>query len=811
LLARALLFLVVAATGFCVANLSFAQETSRPFSKIVTEWNRTLDNARRYVDDPVHFEERNREFRSHLAGVRGVAQAAADVATAEVAQLRKLVDALGPLPKDGALSEKPEIARQRAKYEEDIAFYRARVAQAEVALARVKSLSAAISELSRAELLTELFRVNPLPFAPETVSRAIPDLYRVAKSVLRTPVIWWAGLSEDMRSSMIFLRLPLFLFVAFLVGWGVRYLAVKYLGRDTSIEEPTYARRLLGAIAEGVSRGIFPALILTTVLLRITSDDAVITGPFATVLAALCQALILFILAWALPRAALAPDFPSWRLTVLTPEGARTLSQRITILAAIVSTNAFFDGAMTALATGQQLAQEAEALYRFSFHTVIAAGLLAMLQPRLWRVDKEAARKRGEEDEVSSDIPTARSRFWLAIHGLFTLLAISAFAASAIGYGQLGAYLIHSLILTGLIGGGLYLARGLFRETIAVVLRSALISRKLAIQHSSRRVAKFWLRALLDIMIAIAAVFLIAPAWGVPAADLSLGARELLQGFTVGNVTISLLDFAIAVLIFIVVVVLTRAGQRGLADRILPETQIDVGLQHSLSAGFGYIGVVIAAMLAVSAIGLDLTNIALIAGALSVGIGFGLQNIVNNFVSGLTLLVERPIKVGDWVVVGDQEGIVKRIQVRATEIETFQRTSVIVPNSAFLQEPVINRTHKDSFGRIEVPVGVAYGSDTAKVERILLGAAKENPKVAAWPEPFVLFQDFGASSLDFELRCYCPNVFDTFRAGSELRFAIDRVFRKEGIEIPFPQRDVHLKDIDRLENILKPNKDPGSI
>ncbi len=806
---RVFLRISIIALLLSAAGASVAQETSRPFSKIVTEWNRTLDNAQQYVNDPVHFEGRNREYRRLLGDVRVAAQAAAEVATAEIAEQQRLLDALGPAPKEGAAAEKPEIAEQRQKYEEDIAFYRARVAQAEVALAKIEFLSASISELSRAELLMELLKENPLPFAPSTVSRAVPDLYRVANELARTPVKWWEGLSAEMRSSMIFLRLPMFLFVAFLVGWAIRYLAAKYLGCDPNIEEPTYARRLVGAIAEGISRGIFPALILSIVLIRITSDGAVITGPFATVLAALCKALILFVLAWALPRAALAPNDPNWRLTVLTPDGARQLSQRITILAAIVSTNAFFDGAIKALAPGQQLALEAQALFSFIFHSIIAAGLLAVLQPRLWRIDSEAARKRGEEDEVGSELPTVRSRFWFVVHGLFVLLAIGAFIASATGYGQLGSYLVHSLIVTGLIGGGLYLVRGVLRETVAVILRSALVSRKLALQHSTRRLAKFWLRAILDIFIAASSVFLIAPAWGVPVEDLTLGAGELLRGFTVGNVTISLLDFAVALLIFGVVILLTRAGQRGLAERILPQTQIDTGLQHSLSAGFGYIGVVIAIMLAVSAIGLDLTNIALIAGALSVGIGFGLQNIVNNFVSGLTLLVERPIKVGDWVVVGDQQGIVKRIQVRATEIETFQRTSVIVPNSAFLQEPVINRTHKDSFGRIEVPVGVAYGSDTAKVEQILLDVAKQNPKVASWPEPFVLFQNFGDSSLDFELRCYCPNVFDTFRAGSELRFAIDRGFRRKGIEIPFPQRDVHLKDIDRLERMFKPNKDDG--
>lgn len=788
-----------------VVNGTSAQETSRPFSKIVTEWNRTLDNARRYIGAPVHFEERNLEYRVSLNEVRTAAQAAAGNAANQIDQLERLLEALGPAPKDDEPPERPEIKIERAKYEEDIAFYRARVSQAEVAMARADALSAAISELSRAQLVQDLLTANPVPLLPETISQALPDIYRAARALARTPALWWDSLSEETRTSVLFLRIPAFLIVALLVGWGIRYLAVRFLGCDPDVAEPSYARRLVGAVADAVSRGIFPAMILAVILVRITSDGGVFTGSFAIVLAALCKALILFVLAWSLPRAALAPSFPQWRLTVLRPAGARTLSHRITVLAIFVSVNYFVVEALLALPVGRSLEPEAEALVGFCFHAINAAGMLAVLQPRLWRVDEVAARKRGEEDETPAAV--RRGHFWTAIRILFAATAIVAVIASAAGYGQLGAYLIGSLIATGLIGGGLYLARGLLRETVAIVLRSALIARKVGLQHRTRRLAKFWLRALLDLVIVVGGAFLIAPGWGVPADELSLWAAQIFQGFKVGNVTISILDFALGIAIFIAIVLLTRAGQRGLSERILPETEIDAGLQHSLAAGFGYVGIVIAAMLGVAAVGLDLTNVALIAGALSVGIGFGLQNIVNNFVSGITLLIERPIKVGDWVVVGEQQGIVKRIQVRATEIETFQRTSVIVPNSAFLQEPVLNRTHKDSFGRIEVPVGVAYGSDTALVEQILLDAAKENPKIATWPEPFVLFQNFGNSSLDFELRCFCPNVFDTFRAGSELRFAIDRAFRREGIEIPFPQHDVHLKDIDRIERLLAPRRE----
>jgi small-conductance mechanosensitive channel len=231
-----------------------------------------------------------------------------------------------------------------------------------------------------------------------------------------------------------------------------------------------------------------------------------------------------------------------------------------------------------------------------------------------------------------------------------------------------------------------------------------------------------------------------------------------------------------------------------MTERIFPQTGLDAGVRNSLSAGFGYVGIAIAAMLAVSALGLDLANIALIAGALSVGIGFGLQNIVNNFVSGLILLIERPIKVGDWINVGGHEGHVKQINVRATEIETFQRASVIVPNSELLSTAVINWTHKDSYGRAEVSVGVAYGSDVEKVIKILRACLDGHKEILTWPEPSVIFQNFGDSSLDFTVRGYIANVELRIFVQSELRVAIDRAFAEAGIEIPFPQRDVHIKN-----------------
>ena len=281
------------------------------------------------------------------------------------------------------------------------------------------------------------------------------------------------------------------------------------------------------------------------------------------------------------------------------------------------------------------------------------------------------------------------------------------------------------------------------------------------------------------------------PFWGVPREEIGRWSLAVLQGFKIGNVTISPFDIVLAVAVFIATTAATRFVQRRLLERVLPQTNLSVSVQHSLAAGIGYFGAILAAALTIAVVGVDLTNIALVAGALSVGIGFGLQNVVNNFVSGVILLAERPIKVGDWVVVGAMEGFVKRINFRGTELETFQRASVIIPNAEILSTPLTNWTHKDRRGRIDIAIGVAYGSDTGRVRDVLIEVAEANDQVATDPPPFVLFMDFGASSLDFELHCFTGEVTLRRRIASEIRFEIDRRFREEGIEIPFPQRVVH--------------------
>ena len=231
--------------------------------------------------------------------------------------------------------------------------------------------------------------------------------------------------------------------------------------------------------------------------------------------------------------------------------------------------------------------------------------------------------------------------------------------------------------------------------------------------------------------------------------------------------------------------------------------RMDHGVANSIQTAVGYLGVVAATLAAVSYAGFDITNLAIVAGALSIGIGFGLQSIVNNFVSGLIILFERPIKVGDWVSVNNYEGHVRRISVRSTEIETFDRTNVIVPNSEFISNAVVNLTHRNALGRVIIPVGVSYQADPEFVQDLLLRVARDCPLVLGVPAPSVAFEDFGASSLDFTVRAYIEDVNNRLSVASDLRIRIFKALAAANVEIPYPQQDVHMRDLDPVRTVLQ--------
>ncbi|MCX7321531.1 MAG: mechanosensitive ion channel, partial [Hyphomicrobiales bacterium] len=250
-----------------------------------------------------------------------------------------------------------------------------------------------------------------------------------------------------------------------------------------------------------------------------------------------------------------------------------------------------------------------------------------------------------------------------------------------------------------------------------------------------------------------------------------------------------------AIVVLVVGMAATRAIQKWLEGRFLPETNLDVGVRSSIRTGVGYIGVIMAVFVALSYVGLNLQNVAIVAGALSVGIGFGLQSIINNFVSGLILLVERPIKVGDRIEVGARMGVVKRINVRATEIATYDNVSVIVPNADLISGQVVNWMHGSYTARLSVVVG--------------LDIVGNNARALKTPEPFAILGNFGVDALEFTVFFHVANISVDAGAANEVRLEILKRFRQEGIEIPFAQRDLRLRDLDRIEALVRDFRGPS--
>jgi potassium efflux system protein len=308
----------------------------------------------------------------------------------------------------------------------------------------------------------------------------------------------------------------------------------------------------------------------------------------------------------------------------------------------------------------------------------------------------------------------------------------------------------------------------------------------------------FWLRLLVTVGVWVVVGLGLVRVWRVSPWDRARFLGYLTEGFQVGSVTIVPGRLVFALVLVALLMSAISWLKKQLEERWLRKSRIDAGGRNAVVTVTGYAAGAMAILIALSVAGVDFSNLALIAGALSVGIGFGLQNIVNNFVSGLILLFERPIRKGDWIVVGNTEGHVQDISIRSTQIRTFERADVIVPNSELISSQVTNWMLRDLIGRVRVPIGVAYGSDVQLVKKLLLEIGERHPMAildGTVSRPWVLFLGFGESALNFELRFFIRNVDQRLSVLSDINFAIDRAFRENGIEIPFPQRDLHLRSL----------------
>jgi potassium efflux system protein len=490
----------------------------------------------------------------------------------------------------------------------------------------------------------------------------------------------------------------------------------------------------------------------------------------------LACALTTFLFVLTAIRAFLVPPSPAQQ--VVPPDVARSLARRLRPLALL---SLGWIPAFTATFT-ESLPQPAYGLARILLITFFCLAFTWFF----WALTR---------------IPRLREhRRWLRL--ISTALLFSVLCMECLGYYNLSFYLLKGMAGTFILAAALPAARTLSGELFDGLAHGRhawqkSLRRKMGIADEEVVRSLIFFKFIFALLLWCVLGLFFMRLWEISDAYFSMVAAYLFDGFQVGKVRIVPSRIITGLFLFILLWTVSSWLKHRLERKWLVSAELAPSARETLVTIFGYVCFTLAVIIGLSMAGVDFSGLALIAGALSVGIGFGLQNIVNNFVSGLILLFERPIKRGDWIVVGNTEGYVKKISVRSTIIQTFDRSDVIVPNSELISSQVTNWTLHDIRGRVVVPVGVAYGSDTGLVKELMLEVANSHPRVitdGSVPKPRVLFMEFGDSSLNFELRCFIRDIDYRLRTKSDFNFAIDDIFRKHGVEIPFPQRDVHVRD-----------------
>ena len=370
-----------------------------------------------------------------------------------------------------------------------------------------------------------------------------------------------------------------------------------------------------------------------------------------------------------------------------------------------------------------------------------------------------------------------------------TIFAVLTFGISLFGYPELATFIFNRFIASVLFIGAFVIVRRFISDLLRRSIVFWIKTFKLRKQLLSK--ADFLMTLLVTPLLVLFLIYSLLTLWGMPGAFMLQAVKKLVFGFKVGGINISLISIVTGLLVFLISLTLVKMMKNRLSNNLLNRINMDEGIKHSLISGFSFTGFIISAILAIVAMGVDLSNLAVIAGALSVGIGFGLQDVIKNLVSGIILLFERPFKVGDWVLIGGEEGKIKQINIRSTEVETFNKASVIIPNATLISSSLTNLTHGNNWQRQSITVGVSYDSDAEQVTKLLLECARSCKKVMKVPAPYVLFKNFGESSLDFELRIYVSDIWSGWSAGSDVRYEILRRFREANINIAYPQIVVH--------------------
>ncbi|WP_417824708.1 mechanosensitive ion channel domain-containing protein [Thalassospira lucentensis] len=751
----------------------------------IADWTKQLDDIEKELDDNDVPSRLLVDGRSITERILEAARTLQGRASERLERIKAAKSKLGEAPAEGQ-SEVPAVAEERDRLNRDIANVSGVIKQIELSNFRATEISDQLSSLARERFTRRILGRVGVPTDAKVWVEGWDQLFHIPSMVqARYANLAIDGKVEDQLGEIApGLVLLAFVVIAALIGGEV--IVLRYIpSRWKSM--PTEDRVALVSGTRFLFTAMVPGIALLIAYQMVDGQPDLLSGSIGDFIHQCFGAALFLLFVGAAIRSIHSPFAPSMRRSGTTDHGARVVGLCSLAVALIFAWDMILLQGATTLGTSLDLA-----LVQSVSNVMIISILLFVSSLGVFWIHDERD----------------RHEFWAKLErrsrrGL-KMISIALPLLMVLGYVALARFILENLMMAGAFLTSYWLLRGYARALMHTYLVTPETSDDSASANAVHGTLYFWLRVTIDVvMVVIAVPIAVMIFTDIAWVDLIDVAGQAFIGIQVGGFNISLRTILIAVMMFVIVLGLMRFFQRMLSTRVLPNTKLDEGLQHSVSAIFGYVGICLAVLLAISAAGLDLSNLAIIAGAISVGIGFGMQSIVNNFVSGLILLVERPIKVGDWIVVGADQGFVKDIRVRATEIETFDRSSIVIPNSELISNRVLNWTLKERSGRGIIKIGVSYGSDVEKVREILIEMADKRREILSYPAPQVVFMDFGASSLDFELRYFLRDIGDVLAVASSIRFELVQRFRDEGVEVPFPQRDLNLRDIDKLTDAIR--------
>ncbi len=741
------------------AKSALPPELTAPIDKMT----RGIEEAEKAVQNLKELEEELGRLRLDVEGILNGSRESAEDLRPRAAAIKDQIEKLGPPPAKDAPPEAASIAAERVRLSAEAAELDSAIKAAELTWVRARQLILRITEMRHALFTRNLFEQQPSPLLPTLWRRVLGDSPAVGRrlSYLAGDWIVWAG-----REAGSLLALLLSVAGVYIIA---RIIVARLTRRPPRDPPPFFVERAVSAAWVAPTR-IAPGAL--AVVLLYTGLDALdlFYQPWEGLSNGLFKGLLIFIgFSWLL-QTVFAIREPQWRLFDLSDKSARRIYRILQGIVAVYAIDLALTEMTRAFFIPLALSILQTAATSLAYVGLLVALLLTPFDPREPRVA----------------MPSRHEPRWLKIP--LWILAVAIVAGSLTGYVALARFVAQQLVMTGivaLVAALLFLAiRAITREPAAPEHPiGQMLEHRFGLDQPRRNQLARLTEMSLGLVLVMCALPVVMLQWGFSGADIRDWFRSLFFGFEIGQFRISLARILIGLMLFTALLLLTRLLQRWLRDRVLAQPTMDSGIANSIDTVAGYAGTAIAALIAVSYAGFDITSLAIVAGALSVGIGFGLQSIVNNFVSGLILLVERPIKVGDWIVVGNEQGHVRRISVRATEIETFDRASLIVPNSELITGRVLNWTHRNLLGRVVLKVSVDQGADPEIVTKLLGECASNHSEILQSPAPKVVFEGFGASTLDFSLRFLLGDLNRSLDVQSEMRATILRALRSHGVHV----------------------------